>query len=174
MVYNKHMSNYILGWSHLRGKQWYRLPTGPQGDQGLGGADGSMGSSGPQGIQGQSGSTGATGATGPTGSTGAAGPTGATGPQGPSLRIERYSGTTDASGNWTVVYPTPFTTVPQVQLQLSNPTTEYNSRLITTSTTGFTCNVYQRTSLTVLSINLLSFATTVVPSANIRALVIES
>lgn len=162
------MSNYVPGWSFLRGKQWHRLPLGPQGVTGTTGSDGSMGSSGPQGIQGQSGSTGATGAAGPTG------PTGSTGPQGPSLRIERYSGTTDVSGNWTVVYPTAFTTVPQVQLQLSNPTTEYNSRLITTSTTGFTCNVYQRTSLTVLSLSLLSFATTAVSSVNIRALVIES
>lgn len=168
------MNNYIPGWSFLRGKQWHRLPLGPQGDTGTAGSDGSMGTSGPQGVQGQSGNVGATGAVGPTGSTGLTGPTGATGPQGPSLRIERYSGTTDVSGNWTVVYPTAFTTIPQVQLQLSNPTTEYNSRLITTSTTGFTCNVYQRTSLTVLSLSLLSFATTVVPSANIRALVIES
>lgn len=180
------MQNRLTNWSTLRGRQYSVLPTGPKGDtgvQGNTGTQGTVGSQGTQGIQGATGpqgaqgNTGVAGSAGPTGNTGATGATGATGPQGPSgisLRIDRYSGTTDGSGNWTVTYPTAFSAVPQVQLQLTAPTTEQICRLTASTTTGFTANVFARVSLTVATLNLLSFSVNNVASAPIKAIVVEA
>lgn len=145
----------MTSWSYSRGKQYTVIPQGPKGDAGA------------------TGSVGATGLTGSTGPTGNIGPTGSQGNSGISVRIERYSGTTDGSGNWTVTYSPAFSTTPQVQLQLTSPTTEQTCRLTSSTSTGFTANVSSRNSLTVLGLSLLSFATSAVASAPLKAIVIE-
>lgn len=89
-------------------------------------------------------------------------------------RSERYSGVSDVSGNWTVVYPSPFIATPDAQPVLLNPTVDMNFRLTAQSATGFTVNVFQRSSLTVLGLNLLSFATVPVVGQSVFANVFEA
>lgn len=88
-------------------------------------------------------------------------------------RQETYLGNTNASGNYTVVYPTPYATTPDVQPQLQNGTPSQVVRITATSTTGFTVQVTNRASATVLGIELLLAATTVVASSPVSVLVTE-
>lgn len=122
-----------------------RGPTtkGPKGDKGDTGATGATGSQGPKGDTGQSGFAGPTGPTGASGTagakgdTGSVGPKGDTGPQGPDgtagttgaqglkgdtgpagtpKRIERYTGTTNASGIAPIVFSPAFDAIPDIDI----------------------------------------------------------
>lgn len=53
-------------------------------------------------------------------------------------RIERYIGVTSGSGTYTVVYPTPFSTVPHVNPVMIGATPTNSIRITAFSTTGFT------------------------------------
>lgn len=86
-------------------------------------------------------------------------------------RIETYTGTTDGSGNYTVTYGTAFSTVPDVQPQLQAGTTSQVVRITSSTTTGFTVNVTNRASVTLLSIEVLLAATTPVSGASVGVLV---
>lgn len=86
-------------------------------------------------------------------------------------RTETYSGTTDASGNWTVVFPIAFPSTPNIQPVLVNPSNAAVFTLTASSASGFTVNVGIRASLTVLGISLLSFAVTPVSGQAVNALV---
>lgn len=154
---------------------------GPQGPIGLTGPAGPQGAKGDAGAQGIQGSTGLTGATGPQGLAGATGaqgiqgiqgPAGATGPQGPSgisKRIETYTGTTNASGQIIVTYPTAFGAVPNVQ---TPPPASANQvwSLSSSTTTGFTAVLNQRNVVTLLGLEVLLGA--VVPVANSAAQIV--
>lgn len=88
--------------------------------------------------------------------------------------VTSYTGVTNAQGEWTVTFATPKLVVPHVNPQLY-PTTDASitCRLIAVSINGFTVKVEQRSSLTVLTMSVLSFAVTNVNGANIRALVVD-
>lgn len=64
-----------------------------------------------------------------------------------SKRVETYTGTSDGSGNYTVTYATAFSTTPDVQpqIQASSSSDTRTVRITTSSTTGFTINVRNRT-----------------------------
>lgn len=64
----------------------------------------------------------------------------------PSKRVETYSGTSDASGNYTVSYTTAFGSTPDVQpqIQASGSSDTRTIRITASSTTGFTVNVRNR------------------------------
>lgn len=138
------------------------------------------GPAGEKGIQGEVGPAGAKGDVGPAGPKGDKGDTGDTGPEGPqgipgiSRRIEIYTGTTNASGIYTVTFPTAFPAPPHVNPTLINPTTEQAFRVTAVSTTGFTVHVFQRGGLTVLGLTLLALATTNVNGASLSVLVMEA
>lgn len=151
---------------------------GPQGPIGLTGATGPAGAKGDTGAQGIQGGTGLTGAQGLqglqgpiglTGSQGPAGATGATGPSGISKRIETYTGTTNASGQLTVVYPSAFSAVPNVQ---TPPPVSANQvwTLAANSANGFTAVLSQRNVVTLLGLEVLLGA--VVPVANSAAQIV--
>lgn len=157
---------------------------GPQGPTGLTGATGAQGAKGDAGAQGIQGATGLTGATGPQGLTGAngaqgiqgiQGPTGATGPQGPSgisKRLETYTGTTSATGQIVVVYPAAFSQVPNVQ----PPPPALPSQvwtLVSSTPTGFTLQLNQRNTVTLLSVEVLLGATVPVVGSAAQVVVIE-
>lgn len=90
-------------------------------------------------------------------------------------RMEVYSGTTNGSGNYTVTYSTPFASTPDLNPKLlPGADTETNFRITSESATGFTINTYRRSSLTVLGINLLSFATAAAAGVSVRVLVVEA
>jgi len=106
---------------------WYKLKqyfgaAGPKGDkgdtgpQGLTGPKGDTGQTGTQGIQGPRGTDGAVGPKGDTGIQGLKGDTGSKGDPGQPRRVERFTGTTNASGLVTITYPTPFTVTPDVDV----------------------------------------------------------
>lgn len=88
-----------------------------------------------------------------------------------SKRVETYLGTTDASGNYTVTYGTAFSTIPDVQPQLQAGTASQVARITASSTTGFTVNVTNRASVTLLGIEVLLAATTPVNGASVGVLV---
>lgn len=172
--------------------------TGPAGAQGLQGLKGDPGAVGPQGPQGVKGDTGATGLTGPAGAAGAQGPIGLTGPQGPSgatgatgpkgdtgatgetgpqgtpgitRRIETYTRTTNAAGQVVVTYPTAYPVVPVVQL----PAPALPNQVWTTvssTTTGFTMQLNQRNTVTLLAVEVLLGATVPVNGTTATFLVV--
>jgi len=83
-----------------------------------------------------------------------------------------YSGVTNASGDYTVTYATPKSVVPFVAPVLSpNLDSSLLFRLASSTVNGFTVKCEQRASLTVLGINLLSFAVTNVNNQPIKVVV---
>lgn len=96
-------------------------------------------------------------------------------PTPPSMnRQERYSGTTDASGNYTVTFATSYPVAPNIQASISNQsTTNQTIRVSSVTTTGFTVNVYQRSAVTLLGIEVLLAATTNVSGATVDVLVTQ-
>jgi hypothetical protein len=59
-------------------------------------------------------------------------------------RVETYTGTTNASGDYTVTYATAFATTPDVQPQLQAPTNTQSIRITNSTTTGFTVKAVNR------------------------------
>jgi len=166
-------------------------PQGPKGDTGSTGPQGASGATGPAGadsiVPGPQGPIGLTGPAGPAGATGATGPQGLrglqgiqgiqglTGPQGPSgisKRIETYTGTTSASGQIIVTYPTAFGAVPNVQTP--PPALANQVWTLTSSTaTGFTAALSQRNVTTLLGLEVLLGATVPVANSAAQIVVIE-
>jgi len=86
-------------------------------------------------------------------------------------RLETFNGSTDASGNFTATYSTPYTSVPDVQPQLTAGTPSQVVRITSNTVNGFTVNVTNRASVTLLAIEVLLAATTPVSGAAISVLV---
>lgn len=86
-------------------------------------------------------------------------------------RSETYRGLTNASGNYSVTYSTPFPSVPDVQPQLQAGTPTQVVRVVSNTTTGFTVQVTNRTSANLLGLELLLAATTVVSGSDVSVLV---
>lgn len=60
-------------------------------------------------------------------------------------RVETYLGSTDGSGNYTVTYGTSFSNVPDIQPQLQGGSNTQLIKITSTTTSGFTVNVQNRT-----------------------------
>src|ERR1700749_1115121 len=89
-------------------------------------------------------------------------------------RQENYSGTSNASGLYTVTFPTPYGTAPNIQPSLPNQAnTNVFVKINSVTTTGFTINVFQRNSVNLLGIDVLLFATSNVSGASVDVLVTE-
>lgn len=89
-------------------------------------------------------------------------------------RLLAYRGTTDASGNYTVTFSTAFSSSPNIQASINNQSnTSQFIRVSNVTTTGFTINVYQRSAVTLLGIEVLLAATTNVSGASVDVLVTE-
>lgn len=85
-------------------------------------------------------------------------------------RVESYSGVTNASGVYTVTFPTAFSVAPNIQANPIGGSTEIFLKIVSVSTTGFTINVFQRANVLSLA---LSTATTPVSGANVDVLITE-
>jgi len=89
-------------------------------------------------------------------------------------RLLLFSGTTDSSGNYTVTFSPAFSVAPNVQASITNQSaTNQMIRVSSVSTTGCTINVFQRSAVTLLSIEVLLAATTNVSGAAIDLLITE-
>lgn len=86
-------------------------------------------------------------------------------------RVETYLGSTDSSGNYSVVYSTPFSSVPDVQPQLQAGTASQVVRITSSTVSGFTVNVTNRASVNVVGVEVLLAATTPVNGASVSVLV---
>lgn len=87
-------------------------------------------------------------------------------------RMELFSCTTDGAGQCSVVYFPSFNSTPMVTPTLQAPgTINYIARVSASSISGFTIIVEQHTSLSVLSLNVLSFAATPVAGQNVKIMV---
>lgn len=90
------------------------------------------------------------------------------------IRQETYSGTTNASGVYTITFTDPYDTAPNIQASITNQSsTNQFIRVSSVSTTGFTINVYQRNSASVLGIEVLLAAVVNVNGATVDVLVTE-
>lgn len=87
-------------------------------------------------------------------------------------RSETYSGVTDASGNFSVVYSTPFPAVPHVTPVIIGGTPSQVARVTASTTSGCTINVTNRASVTLLAIEVLLAATTPVAGAAVSVSVL--
>lgn len=89
-------------------------------------------------------------------------------------RLELYSGTTNASGVYTVTFSSAFGAAPNIQASMTNQSAvNQYLRISAVSTTGFTINVFSRSTLTVLGIDLLSSAVTNVNAVPVDVSVTE-
>lgn len=86
-------------------------------------------------------------------------------------RSETFNGVTNASGNYSVVYTTPYASVPDVQPQLTAGTPSQVVRITSSTVSGFTVNVTNRASVTLLATEILLAATTPVSAAAVSVLV---
>lgn len=88
-------------------------------------------------------------------------------------RVELYAGTTDGSGNYTVVYPTPFSSEPHVNATTYPPAdADTRVRLTASSVNGFTVRTEKNVGLSVLSLTVLGFGTSAVASVPVRVAVV--
>lgn len=85
-----------------------------------------------------------------------------------------YSGVTNASGDYTVVYGKTYAVIPMI-IPVQTPTTASarTIRIISSTTTGFTVRVEQRNSVNILGIDVLSSSTVAVSAASVAVLVLE-
>lgn len=86
-------------------------------------------------------------------------------------RIETYSGTTNASGQITVTYGTPYPTAPVVQPPAPAAANQVWTT-VSSTTTGFTLQLNQRNTVTLLSIEVLLGATVPVVGTTAKILVV--
>ena len=85
-----------------------------------------------------------------------------------------YSGTTNVSGEFSVVYPHEFSSIPAI-LPIQIPTTSSNRtiRIVSSTTKGFTVKIEQRNSVNLLGIDVLLSATVAVSGANVSVVVLD-
>lgn len=91
-------------------------------------------------------------------------------------RQETYSGTTNASGNYTVTFSVAYAVAPNIQASISNQSNvQYQIRVSAVSTTGFTINVNQRNTafLSLLGLDILTAGVTNISGAVVDVLVTE-
>lgn len=86
-------------------------------------------------------------------------------------RIETYLGVTNANGDFSVIYTTPFTSVPDVQPQLQSGKSSQVVRITNSTVNGFTVNVTERMSANLLTAEVLLATTVPVSGASVSALV---
>lgn len=87
-------------------------------------------------------------------------------------KMETFSGVTDASGNYTVTYSTPYPSVPHVSPQLTAGTAAQVVRVTSSTVNGFTVAVTNRASVTLLAVELLLASTTPVVGAAVSVAVL--
>jgi len=89
-------------------------------------------------------------------------------------RIEVYSGTTNASGVYTVTFGTAYSVAPNIQASITNQSsTNQYVRIASVSTTGFTINAYSFSTNTLLGIVNLIATTVNVTGATVDVLCTE-
>ena len=90
-------------------------------------------------------------------------------------RIDTYNGTTNASGDYTVVYTTPFAVRPHVN-PVPYPPADSTTRVRITaeSVTGFTVKTERNAGVSLLGVDVLLLGTSNVPSVPVRVLVVET
>lgn len=86
-------------------------------------------------------------------------------------RVETYLGTTNASGNYTVVYSQAFPTTPDVQPQTQAGVANQSMLITASTTTGFTVQVVLRSSVNILGSDVLLASVTPVNGASVSVLV---
>lgn len=91
-------------------------------------------------------------------------------------KILSYSGVTNASGLYSVTYPTPFATgkAPTVIPSMVGAPNTYSIRVVSSSETGFTVMVEVRTVTTVLAIQVLSSSATPVAGQTVGVTLVVS
>lgn len=132
--------------------------TGPRGDTGNTGATGAKGDKGDtgdqgvQGIQGVPGTPGTNGANGTNATTTATATTSTNGLMSFADKVklngikkqETFSGTTNASGQYTVTFTASYPAAPNIQANIINAADNQNIRITSITTTGFTVLVRNR------------------------------
>lgn len=90
-------------------------------------------------------------------------------------RIDFYSGQTNGSGVYTVVYPVAFPTgkIPSVQPSLTNPPTGRRFRVSASTETGFSIIVEDPVSVVVLTISVLGIGVALVASQAMTVVVVS-
>lgn len=88
-------------------------------------------------------------------------------------RQETYSGTTNASGNYTVTFGTAYAAAPNIQANITGGTALQRSTITSITTTGFTVNVVSQNTNTLLGIVSLVSSTTLVNGASVDVLITE-
>lgn len=90
-------------------------------------------------------------------------------------RMQTYIGTTDAAGDFVIVFAPPFASTPVVDPVCCPPAdATTRARVTVLSNTGFTVHTERNSGVNVLGIDVLLFTASVVPNVPIRVMVVES
>ena len=90
-------------------------------------------------------------------------------------RVMTYNGTTNATGDYSVVYVDAFSRPPKVIPTLSAPAASGVSvRLVSSTTTGFAVKTEQFASASVLGVDVLTTTVTNSPSKGVDIVVVEA
>lgn len=88
--------------------------------------------------------------------------------------MTNYSGTTNSSGNYTVTFPSTYDILPNIQANIVGGNALQRSVITSITTTGFTINVVQQNTNTLLGIISLISTTTPVNGAKVDVLISEN
>lgn len=88
-------------------------------------------------------------------------------------RIETYTGTTNASGLYSVTYTTAFSSKPKVIVTYEGSNNKNNVFVSSSTTTGFTITATQYNAINALGIEVLAGAPTALTGATVNVIVIE-
>lgn len=90
-------------------------------------------------------------------------------------RIEAYAGTTDANGDYIVVFPLQFPVTPHINpVGYPGIDSDTRVRIVAASASGFTIRTEKSLGLTVLGLTVLGFGSTPFAGVPVRVLVVES
>lgn len=88
--------------------------------------------------------------------------------------VKIYSGTTDADGNFSVVYPAPLSAVPFLKESLIGEIFNQKASISASTVNGFTVNVKQRNVVTILTIEVLAATFAPVNGATVKVISIQT
>lgn len=89
-------------------------------------------------------------------------------------RQETYSGSTNASGEYTVTFGTAYSVAPNVQAQIIGGNSNQILTVTSVSTTGFTVKVVEKQTTTILGVVVLMNNTTNINGASVDVLITEN
>lgn len=90
------------------------------------------------------------------------------------IKIDQYEGITDVNGNFSISYPIVLSAIPNVYPSMIGELPNQKVTVVTSTVSGFTVNIKQRNTASLLGIEVLIASYANVPNMAIKVLIIET